>query len=72
MQRVVFEHISATEAIGFKDQLLNDGLVMNRDFTWAYHQPEYDNDGYMAVTPRMVVFNFEDPVLATFYKLKWK
>jgi hypothetical protein len=71
MQQVVFENISATDAIGFKDQLIKDGLVMNKDFIWAYHKARHDDFGYAESIPQMVVFRFEDPALATFYKLKW-
>ena len=58
-------------AIDLKNQLLAAGLVIDQDFTWRYAQAQYDNDGYSAVTPKQVVFEFHDPALATFYQLKW-
>jgi len=71
MHRVVINHVSPAEAIEFKNQLLSAGLVMNDDFTWKYTQAQYNNDGYIAVAPKQVVFEFRDPALATFYQLKW-
>ncbi len=68
---VVIEHIHPIEAVERKNQLLKDGLVLERDFVWQYTPATYNNDGYSAVTPRNATFKFTDPALATFYKLKW-
>ncbi len=58
-------------AIELKDQLLSDGLVIDRDFVWKYTQAQYDNDGCTYVAPKQVTFEFQDPAMATFYQLKW-
>lgn len=58
--------------VELKNQLIEDGLVHHQDFEWSYHAAHYDNDGFSAVTPRMVIFEFCDSALATFYSLKWK
>jgi hypothetical protein len=52
-----------------KDQLVRDGLVMNRDFEWKYHPPHWD--GFTQERPKHVEFSFQDAALATFYQLKW-
>jgi hypothetical protein len=57
--------------IAIKNQLINLGLEINKDFVWRYHSAHYDSDGYQAVTPRQVVFEFTNPADATFFKLKW-
>lgn len=71
MYRVVIEHISPVRAIELKDQLLAAGLKINQDFSWEYRQATYNNDGFSAVTPKLVAFNFIEAPVATFYKLKW-
>lgn len=66
-------HVNAVQALELRDQLTNAGLIMDRDFEWEYRQAEYDlNDSFKpAVTPRQVIFRFQDPKLATYYQLKW-
>lgn len=66
-------HVNAVQALELRDQLLDVGLVMNQDFEWEYRQAEYDLNVLFgsAVTPRQVIFRFQDPMLATYYQLKW-
>ena len=71
MHTVRIEHIAPMAAVGLKNQLTASGLVIDQDFTWRYTQARYDNDGYSAVTPKQVTFEFRDPAMATFYQLKW-
>jgi hypothetical protein len=71
MYRVRIEHIGPVEAIELKNQLLKDGLSINQDFVWEYHQARYDNDGFTPVAPRQATFTFVQASLATFYQLKW-
>ncbi len=71
MHRVVLEHMHPMAGVELKNQLIADGLVHHRDFEWAYHAAQYDNDGFSAVTPKMVIFEFRDGAIATFYQLKW-
>ncbi len=69
---VTLLHVGAPQGIEYKYELIAAGLVLDQDFTWKYNQATYNNDGYTAVTPRSVTFNFQNPALATFYKLKWQ
>ena len=69
MHRVILKGIDAAQAIGLKDQLLRDGLVIHEDFEWTYHPPQWD--GFTQERPKHTVFSFRDPALATFYQLKW-
>jgi hypothetical protein len=71
MHKVVIEHINPIDAIERKNQLIKDGLVLDKDFFWAYSPATYDNDGYSAVSPKAATFRFATASLATFYKLKW-
>jgi hypothetical protein len=64
-------HINAVRALELRDELLDAGLGQDRDFEWEYHQAQYDNFSYDAVTPRHVVFRFQDAKLATYYQLRW-
>jgi len=69
MHRVILSGIEPIEAMWLKDQLVRDGLVMNRDFEWKYHPPHCD--GFAQERPKHVEFSFHDAALATFYQLKW-
>lgn len=71
MTPVKIQHVNAIQALELRDQLTDAGLVMDRDFEWEYRQAEYDSFGYEGVTPSQVVFRFQDPALATYYRLKW-
>ena len=71
MHRVVFEHMNPMQGVELKNQLIDDGLEHHKDFEWLYYAAKYDNDGFSAVAPKMVIFEFQDAALATFYKLKW-
>jgi hypothetical protein len=71
MHKVVIENMMPTAGIDIKNQLINSGLEINRDFVWRYHGAQYNSDGYQEVAPRQVVFEFTNPADATFFKLKW-
>lgn len=71
MYSVIVLHVNATRALELRDQVVDAGLAQDRDFVWEYRQASYDNDGFTAVTPRQVKFEFVDPAMATFFKLKW-
>ena len=68
---VTILHVNAVRVLELRDELLDAGLVQDRDFTWSYHQATYDDFGHEAATPRYACFNFENASLATFYQLKW-
>lgn len=69
MTPVTLININAMQALALRDQLLADGLVQEQDFTWEYHQAEYEHFG-PPTKPKQVTFNFADPKLAVFYQLK--
>lgn len=71
MHRVVINHITPSDAIDLKNQLIRAGLEIDKDFVWIYAPATYNNDGFSAVTPRQVIFKFVDAATATFYQLKW-
>lgn len=62
--------VNAQGAMNLKDQLLADGLELNDDFVWYYNPLKYD--GFASMPEYSYVsFEFRDPVLASFYRLKW-
>ena len=69
--RVTICHITVDRALAFKRDLLDAGLIMGVDFEWYYHRARYDAWSGDAGEPDMVHFDLQDPVLATFYRLKW-
>jgi hypothetical protein len=71
MHRIRIDHLSPTEAIELKNQLLAAGLIIDKDFVWQYCPATYNNDGFSAVTPKQAIFSFFQPSMATFYQLKW-
>ena len=66
---VIIEHCGVSHALELKNELLADGLVMNQDFVWAWRPSRWDN--FTGSEPSCVVFDFLDPALATFYRLRW-
>ena len=69
---VIITKISAAEAIALKADLDGSGLVVNHDYTWRFQPVKYNNDFSMyAVEESQVLFEFADPAMASFYKLKW-
>ena len=69
MHRVILSDIEPIEAMWLKDQLVQDGLIMDADFEWEY-RPTY-SDGFSGEERHHARFSFRDPALATFYQLKW-
>lgn len=69
---LVIDHITAQQALEYKKQLTQDGLVVNNDYSWKYQPIKY-NDWSMSPKAQhsFVEFEFVDPALATFYRLKW-
>lgn len=66
------EHASPDDGIRWTRELQESGLVRDRDYAWSYEPAKYDNFGLYNSAPRAVVFEFQDPALATFYGLKWQ
>ena len=69
MHRVIIRDIDAAQAIVLKEQLIQAGLVIHKDFEWEY-RPTY-SDGFSGDERHHARFSFRDPALATFYQLKW-
>jgi hypothetical protein len=61
----------AQRALSYKHQLDLDGLVVNQDYTWRYQKPVYDEFAWTDSEVSNVTFTFKNPMLATFYQLKW-
>jgi hypothetical protein len=59
------------QALAYKYQLDADGLVVNQDYEWRYQKPVYDEFAWTGSEVSHVTFTFRNPVLATFYQLKW-
>jgi hypothetical protein len=59
------------QALAYKYQLDEDGLVANQDYEWRYQKPVYDEFAWTNSEISHVTFTFRNPALATFYKLKW-
>lgn len=70
MHTVRVHNIEVYDAIDLKNRLIQDGLVMDQDFKWAWITAEY-NDVEGWTRQKHAEFEFRDPVLATFYQLKW-
>jgi hypothetical protein len=70
MHTVRVHNIEVYDAIDLKNRLIQDGLVMDRDFKWAWITAEY-NDVEGWTRQKHAEFEFWDPALATFYQLKW-
>lgn len=72
LNALTITNISAAEAIGLKMDLDRGGLVVEQDYTWRFQPVKY-TDGFSAtpMSESQVVFEFTDPAMASFYKLKW-
>ena len=70
MHTVRVHNIEVYDAIDLKNRLIQDGLVMDQDFKWAWITAEY-NDVEGWTRQKHAEFEFPDPALATFYQLKW-
>ena len=71
MQNSIRLDANAQEAMEYKRQLDQDGLVVNQDYTWRYQKPVYDEFAWTDSEVSNVTFTFKNPALATFYQLKW-
>lgn len=69
---VVINKVSAADAIALKIELDQMGLVVNQDYTWEFHPVKYSNDFSMdQIADSYVSFEFLDPSMSSFFKLKW-
>ena len=70
MHTIRVYNIEVFDAIDQKNRLIQDGLVIDRDFTWAWITADY-NDVEGWTRQKHAEFQFADPAMATFYQLKW-
>jgi hypothetical protein len=70
MHSVIIRHVTPLDAVDMKLQLLQAGLVLDRDFSWKFFPNQWDSFSGVVGT-RYAEFQFQDPALATFYQLKW-
>ena len=70
MHTVRVSNIEVYDAIDLKNRLIQDGLIMDRDFKWTWITAEY-NDVEGWTRQKHAELEFQDPALATFYQLKW-
>jgi hypothetical protein len=61
---VIIQDINPSQALDFKYELIESGLVLDKDFSFYWRAPSIYLKG-------SVEFYFADPVHATFYTLKW-
>jgi hypothetical protein len=55
--------------------LITNGLVQEQDYTWSYYPAvrwTHDNIDQDRPASSYTEIKFQDPMLATFYSLKWK
>ena len=65
---------NATEALIYRAELTDAGLLLDRDYVWRYTPPQdYYEDpyNYAGVLLGSVEFKFKDSSLESFYQLKW-
>jgi hypothetical protein len=71
MVKITVPDQSPADALDIVHKMKADGWQIGVDFDFAYHQAEYNNDGYEAVNPRRTDFMFHRHELATLFSLKW-
>jgi len=72
MNNLVIENITAADAIALKHELDQSGLVNSQDYTWRYRPVKYNNDwSAYPIEQSQVVFEFDSPAVASFYRVKW-
>jgi hypothetical protein len=63
--------VSAQQALLYKEQLTQDGLVVDQDYSWSYRPVKYNDWLQTDGEASCVQFEFRDQSLASFYRLKW-
>lgn len=68
---VDLQNITATEAVDIKQRLVRDyGLTLGQDFTWSFIPPIEDS-GWGSIRRSAMRIVFDDPKLATFFKVRF-
>lgn len=64
--------LSAADAIALKMDLDRTGLIVDQDYTWRFQPVKYsDSFSSAPISDSQVIFEFADPAMASFYRLKW-
>jgi hypothetical protein len=63
---------NAQQALEFKQQVLDAGLVLHEDFSWEYRPDPYDGYDDSSHAHPEVRFIFRDPVQETFFRMKFE
>ena len=62
---------NSSEAFTYKDQVTDQGLYIEHDYTWRYTPAVNNWLGDELLTPATVEFEFEDPAWETYFQLRW-
>ena len=62
---------NSTEAFVYKDQVVDQGLYIDYDYTWKYTPAVNNWLGDKVLTPATVEFEFKDKQMETYFQLKW-
>ena len=62
---------TAHEAFLYNDQIGDQGLRCDEDYTWRFTPTVNTGLGDNVITPATVEFDFKDKAWATYFQLKW-
>jgi hypothetical protein len=62
---------TAHEAFLYNDQITDQGLCRDVDYTWRYTPAVNNWLGDEVITPATVEFNFKDTQWETYFQLRW-
>jgi len=62
---------NASDAFMYHDQITNQGLQRDRDYTWRFTPAVNTWLGDDVITPATVEFDFKDDQWATYFQLRW-
>jgi len=62
---------NASDAFMLHDQITDQGLRRDCDYTWRYTPAVNTWSGDETITPATVEFNFKDEKWETYFQLKW-
>ena len=68
---VIIYNISADRALALKHQIVADGLQPTIDFIWEFTPVTHNNWAGADYDESFAKYTFDDPALASFYRLKW-
>jgi hypothetical protein len=62
---------SALDTLAIVQELEQQGIMRDRDFTFEYHHTEYSNGFGAPITPRYSEFTFTDETTGIWFQLKY-